>query len=157
MPGSSSTKPDLSQGVVLEAAVPAYVRYLISALTVLCWLGLTVVLLMPSSGLPSTPTSDKINHLLGFGVMTCLTLMSLWLHRPGWVSGGYAVIAFAMLYSAATEYLQTLPMIGRSGELADWMANCAGICIGTVLAYVLRVCCLGLICTQLKHSQASNP
>ena len=111
---------------------------ILTALSVACWIGLTVVLLTPASGLPQTPTGDKVNHLIGFGMLVCITTLAVWGHRPGWSFAGYWVMAIALGYSCLTEYLQTLPMINRSGEFADVLANGCGCAVGAIVAAAVR-------------------
>jgi VanZ family protein len=99
-----------------------------------CWMGLTVVLLTPARGLPEVPTGDKVNHVIGFGTLVAITTLAVWSHRPRWHFAAYWVMGVAIVYSILMELLQTLPIISRSGEFADVLANGCGCAVGAIVA-----------------------
>lgn len=77
-----------------------------------------------------TPAADKVLHLAAFGLLAFL----FWrcaeaIRRP--VSPTFVWFALIVLaaYAAVDEYLQSF--VGRSADLADWLANVVGI--GAVL------------------------
>ncbi|WP_226341090.1 VanZ family protein [Gemmobacter serpentinus] len=84
-------------------------------------LGIAFGTLMPSGMQPPVPGGDKTHHLLGFAALT-LPVVAL---RPGWF---WPVLAFAVAYGGAIEIVQ--PYVGRSREMADWLADIAGAAIG---------------------------
>ena len=83
------------------------------------------VLFTPAPDVPAGPRGvDKVIHLLLFAALTA--------------SGRYAGVAWRVLlpalvaYAAASEPLQSLPPIGRSTSLADWVADVTGVILGYV-------------------------
>jgi VanZ family protein len=107
---------------------------LLTAAAAICWVGLTIVLLLPARGLPEVPTGDKANHVIGFGTLVAITTLAVWAHRPRWHFAGYWVMGVAISYSILMELLQTLPIISRSGEFADVLANGCGCAVGAIVA-----------------------
>jgi len=76
----------------------------------------------PGDGAP-LPVSDKLLHAIAFAL---LVLPLGWV-RPGW----WAALAIAALgYGGMIELLQ--PIVSRSGEWADLLADAVGIAIGLV-------------------------
>lgn len=92
------------------------------ALTALLTLGIAIGTLM-SSGLnaPPIPGGDKLHHLLGFGalVLPGIALM------PRWTLG---FLAFGLGFGALIEGIQ--PHVGRSREMADFIADALGLGLG---------------------------
>lgn len=68
--------------------------------------------------------SDKLHHLLGFAALA-LPVAAV---RPRWALGMALILA---AYGGGIELVQ--PHVGRSRELADWLADLAGIGLGTVV------------------------
>jgi VanZ family protein len=92
---------------------------------VVCLFVSMVVLFAPSSDVPPGPRGvDKVVHVVLFALLAA--------------SGRYAGVRWAVLlpalaaYAAASEPLQSLPGIGRSTSLADWVADVTGL----LLSYV---------------------
>ncbi|MCW2569601.1 MAG: VanZ family protein [Mycobacterium sp.] len=88
-----------------------------------CLLVSVVVLFTPATDVPAGPRDiDKVIHVLLFAVLT--------------VTGRRAGVRWSVLlpalvaYAAASEPLQSLPGIGRSTSLADWVADVAGVLLG---------------------------
>jgi VanZ family protein len=82
-----------------------------------------LVLFTPASDVPAGPRGvDKVVHVLLFAVLT--------------VSGRWAGVRWGVLlpalvaYAAASEPLQSLPAVGRSTSLADWVADVTGVLLG---------------------------
>jgi VanZ family protein len=82
-----------------------------------------VVLFTPAPDVPSGPNGvDKVVHV---GLFAALA-----------VSGRYAGVPARVLlpvliaYGGLSEPLQSLPGIGRSTSLADWVADVAGVALG---------------------------
>lgn len=98
-------------------------------LTVLIALGIGAVTLAPPAGLPSVPGSDKMHHVLAFALLALpaalLSPRMLW-----------AVVPLAAAFGAGIEVVQ--PFVGRSAELADWMADMAGLATGTCAGLLLH-------------------
>lgn len=85
---------------------------------------------IPDGASVDVPGADKAVHLLVFAaVMVTGTLAGI---RPLWLAvalAGHAVIS---------EVIQHLALPDRSGDVADVLANLAGIAIGAYLLSVLR-------------------
>ncbi|MGY1617594.1 VanZ family protein [Geodermatophilus sp. SYSU D00691] len=88
------------------------------------------VLFAPSGDVPSAPPGvDKVIHLVLFGV---LAFTGRWAGLPRAPLAGLLV-----LYAAASELLQALPVVARSSSVADWVADVAGVLLGLLLWGVL--------------------
>lgn len=110
-------------------------------LTVLIALGIGAVTLAPPAGLPSVPGSDKMHHVLAFALLALpaalLSPRMLW-----------AVVPLAAAFGAGIEVVQ--PFVGRSAELADWVADMAGLAGGASLGLIVRAM------RQLQRRRAIN-
>ena len=92
----------------------------------LFWLALLFTLVMAllpkPPPLPGQPT-DKFQHIVAFAVLTLQSFaaypLTRWLARFGWLAAFGAVI----------ELGQMIPVLGRSADLADWLADSAAILI----------------------------
>jgi VanZ family protein len=95
-------------------------------LIVLFWLALIFTLIMAllpkPPPLPGQPT-DKFQHIMAFAVLTVLSYPAHpvwnWLTRFGWLA----------LFGAVIEVGQMIPPLGRSADIADWLADSAAILI----------------------------
>jgi VanZ family protein len=92
----------------------------------LFWLALIFTLIMAllpkPPPLPGQPT-DKFQHIMAFAALTALSYSAHpvwnWLTRFGWLA----------LFGAVIEVGQMIPALGRSAEIADWLADSAAILI----------------------------
>ncbi|SFO11802.1 VanZ like family protein [Pseudonocardia ammonioxydans] len=84
------------------------------------------VLFTPASGVPvAPPGTDKLVHL---GVFALLAVTGRIAEIRTWpLLGGLAV------YAAASEVLQAVLPLGRSGDLVDGLVDVAGAALGLVL------------------------
>ena len=86
-----------------------------------------VVLFTPASGVPSGfEHSDKIIHLVLFAALAYTSRMA----GIGWAGTALWVLGFAVL----SEFLQAILPLGRSGSVADALADAAGIAVGLATA-----------------------
>jgi hypothetical protein len=98
-------------------------------LTLLIWLGITMLSLMPLPELPSLPGTDKTHHLLAYAVL----VFPVALHKArGWL---YFALGFVM-WSGVIELVQ--PYVNRYAEWLDLLANAAGVIVGVLIASVVR-------------------
>ncbi len=85
--------------------------------------------LIPMSMEPSAPGSDKTHHFLAFAA---LVLPCAALYPKGLLKGALAAAA----YGGLIELIQ--PYVGRSGEIADLVADVSGIGAGAALGLVVH-------------------
>nr|WP_232897399.1 hypothetical protein [Pontibaca salina] len=85
--------------------------------------------LLPISGPSGVPGSDKTHHMLAFAALTlpCAALYPKALPKT---------VFAAVLYGGAIEIIQ--PSVGRSGELADFIADLVGIGLGVALGLLFH-------------------
>lgn len=84
---------------------------------------------------PGAPT-DKVQHILAFAVLTGLAL-------AGWPAASRWRIVFGLAgFGALIELVQAIPMLHRSSELADWLADAGAI---------LVVLALGALVSRLRR------
>lgn len=92
-------------------------------------IAVAVVCLVPNEELPEVGVSDKSGHVLAFGALA-LWFGSIVVRRalPG--------IAICLLaFGAAIEVAQGLMGLGRSAELADFIADALGVAAGLLLCF----------------------
>lgn len=89
---------------------------------------------------PRTPLrhvpSDKLLHAIGFAVLGMLTIWQAaggrtGLSRPVLATRYLALLAYA-LFDEVTQ-----PLVGRSFEWKDWLADAGGAATGMIIAYLL--------------------
>lgn len=101
------------------------------------WSGISIALLVvitalslwPLEQLPEAPGSDKLHHLLAYGVLmfpAALRQPRLW----------QLLVAGFIAWSGAIELIQ--PLVNRYAEWQDMLANTLGIVCGIVLGHSLR-------------------
>ena len=95
--------------------------------TLFYWAFLCVVTHIPQPRLPGVPVSDKTSHLIGYGVLASMLYVTLWIARPHNWSLVWQIPLILFVYGALDEITQ--PMFQRSGEVADWVADAAGVLI----------------------------
>ncbi|MDV8022157.1 VanZ family protein [Rhodococcus sp. IEGM 1330] len=86
-----------------------------------------IVLFTPASGVPSGfEHSDKIIHFALFAALAYTSRMA----GIDWIRTALWVLAFAVV----SEFLQAILPLGRSGSIADALADAAGVAVGLVAA-----------------------
>ncbi|WP_370588686.1 VanZ family protein [Pseudonocardia sp. C8] len=89
-----------------------------------------VVLFAPASGVPTAPPgTDKVVHLLVFallGLTGCAAGFRVWPLVGGLVG-----------YAAASEVLQALLPIGRTGDVVDGLVDVTGAALGLGVAAIV--------------------
>ncbi|MER8534927.1 hypothetical protein NKH61_04315 [Mesorhizobium sp. M1005] len=83
--------------------------------------------LLQGLGLAFTFDHDKLNHAAAFVVLAALGSL-------GWPERKAKLIVLLVLTGAAIEGLQAVQLIGRDPDLFDWVADCAGIACGLMVA-----------------------
>jgi hypothetical protein len=82
-----------------------------------------VVLFLPASGVPAAPPgTDKLVHLLVFGVLAS---------TGRWAGAGPVPLGLGLLaYAGLSEVIQGTVPLGRSASLADGAFDAVGIVLG---------------------------
>lgn len=83
--------------------------------------------LLPVDRLPEVAVSDKLEHLIAYGLLGLLATLRR--HTPRTLS---LTLLLIIAYGAAIEYLQ--PYVGRFMELGDFIANSSGALLGVIIA-----------------------
>ncbi|MCB0711238.1 MAG: VanZ family protein [Ignavibacteriae bacterium] len=98
---------------------------------------------MPSFGFDF---QDKLNHLVAYFLMTILAYRAItWLRRKSQLKRGELVL-FAFLFVAlygATDEIHQMFVPGRTADIFDWIADCAGAVLAIPLLMKLPVKLLG--------------
>ncbi len=105
-------------------------------LRILFWLALAVALAAALSPhpprIPGQP-SDKIQHILAFLALT-LGALAAYPRARRWA------LALALSgFGALIEFLQMIPVLHRSSEFLDWVADTGAVLAVIVLAAMLRL------------------
>lgn len=79
---------------------------------------------------PGWKYTDKLQHASLFFV---LTLLALFLFKPYRL----AMVFLLLCHGGVTEYLQSAMTKTRTGSIADWLADLAGVCLACVVAWVI--------------------
>ena len=95
--------------------------YLVATATV------TIALIPTTPTPPPFPHIDKIQH---FAIFTVLAVLA----RLGFPDAPARQVFERLAFlGAGIEVLQTIPMIGRSSDVVDWLADLAGVVVGLAL------------------------
>ncbi|WP_456399893.1 VanZ family protein [Persephonella sp.] len=88
---------------------------------------ITVLALLPA---PETPTNDKLNHLIGFFILSFLM-------KWGLKKGYWTTFFWSFLYGVIIEFIQYfIPY--RSGEYGDVVADTLGSIFGLFTFFTLK-------------------
>jgi VanZ family protein len=82
-----------------------------------------VVLFTPASGVPFAPPGvDKVIHA---GLFALLALTGRWAGARPW-----PLAVVLVLYAGVSEVVQEVTPLNRTGSVADWLADAAGLLLG---------------------------
>ena len=102
----------------------------------LYWALLFVGTHLPPDDVPEIEASDKTLHFLAYAGLAFLTAASsaILTSRLGlrWV----ITIVLLAGYAALDEFTQ--PLVGRTAEMADWLADLTGVVVGLIAYTVVR-------------------
>lgn len=100
----------------------------------LMWVFSLVMALLPKP--PSTPIDrfgDKFAHMLAFAALTLVARLA-WRQVSIWRQA-----LWLCLFGAGIEVLQAIPMLNRTSDVRDWLADSAAIaCAGLFAQLLLR-------------------
>ena len=92
----------------------------------LCLVAICVLSLLPSEEMPDVRLSDKIGHLVAYGALAVLALLSYRRRTARWPTF-WALIALGTLLELAQLWVP-----GRSSELLDLAMNYLGVIAGVI-------------------------
>ncbi len=117
------------------AKTPKPIRYTLLAACALALAGAFVATHLPPNDVPNLHTSDKVLHMVGYGGLTTLLLMSLAsLGRPR-IARIVLAVGILLAYGAFDELTQ--PPFHRTADFHDWLADAAGTVIAVTFWEVL--------------------
>jgi VanZ family protein len=106
-------------------------------ITLICyWIAIFTLTHLPPSDLPKVNVNDKVEHFVAYGILGGLIFLTIWAYRPEFRHGWLLVVVLAMCYGAIDEWLQLA--VGRTCELADWVADVGGSVLVVMLLQGLR-------------------
>lgn len=91
--------------------------------------------------LPVVPNADKIVHLLMYLTLTIIALFENYKTqdiRNKQLELIIVALVFPLLLAATTELIQSTPLVGRYGDVYDWLSNTIGILIGWGLFFMYK-------------------
>ncbi len=98
-------------------------------LTLLTFIAISVLSLLPQDHLPSVPGTDKSHHVIAYVVLmfpVALRKARYW----------QLIGIFFVVYSGGIELVQ--PYVNRYGEWLDLAANSAGVLLGVLVAELIN-------------------
>ena len=101
-----------------------------------CIIASTFILLIelpPKSG--GWPYWDKVQHIVGFGVLTTLGCFA-YTEKKVWLCLGLVI------YGALIEYFQSTLTYTRMASLGDWLADVVGITIAVMVFVLVDKLCI---------------
>lgn len=89
---------------------------------------------------PNAP-SDKMLHVIAYGLLACLVGLTL-VAAGRWTGSAIARAAGAMaIFGALDEITQPLPWFRRAADPLDWVFDVGGIALGlTAVALAVAIC-----------------
>ena len=105
-------------------------RQIAIGLTICLSVVIAALTLLPISGAPRVPGSDKLRHLLAFAALIFPCAFVYPKSLP-WL------LPAALMFGGAIEVIQ--PAVGRAGEWADFLADAVGVAVGTATGLALRL------------------
>ncbi len=97
-----------------------------------CIVASTFVMLIdlaPKTG--GWPYWDKVQHIIGFGILTTLGCFA-YMQKKGWVCVGLVT------YGALIEYFQNALTVSRTASFGDWLADIFGIAMGIAVCVIVK-------------------
>jgi VanZ family protein len=91
---------------------------------------------LPAKGLRGIGVNDKALHFASYGFMASCLYLSLWASVVRPLKAAGIVLLAAVTYGALDELLQ--PLVGRSQEWGDWIADVAGATVAVAGMTIIR-------------------
>src|SRR5690606_3125571 len=105
-------------------------------MTGLFWVTIFIATHLPPRNLPPVRVSDKTAHLLGYFVLTGLLYVSWWASNPRRQGLWLIVLLVVASYATFDELLQV--PVGRTADLADWVADMVGAAAALLICSAMR-------------------
>lgn len=100
------------------------VRVILWVICAAYWVALFTLTHLPQVPAVGQRVQDKLAHFLAYGVLAGMLYLVLWASKSPQGRAAYFVISVTLLYGAMDEITQ--PLVGRSCEFYDWLADAAG-------------------------------
>ena len=97
--------------------------------TIIIAFAIGLATLTPVETLPNVSGSDKLYHLISFSILT----LPIAIIRP---NAMWIILCLSIAFGGAIELLQ--PLVNRSCEMADFLADAVGAILGFLVAGALR-------------------
>ena len=97
--------------------------------TIIIAFAIGLATLTPVETLPNVSGSDKLYHLISFSILT----LPIAIIRP---NAMWIILCLSIAFGGAIELLQ--PLVKRSCEMADFLADAVGAILGFLVAGALR-------------------
>jgi VanZ family protein len=106
---------------------PKPIRYVLVALCALTWVGAFIATHLPPDNVPDIHTSDKVLHMVGYGGLTTLLVLSLASLGRRRIARIVLAVGILLAYGAFDELTQ--PAFQRTADFHDWLADASGTAI----------------------------
>ena len=118
----------------------AQIRRLLWIATAGYWVFLFIMTHLPPRKVPDIGVNDKIEHLGAYGLLAGGLFLSIWATSPRTFKATWLTPIIALAYGALDEITQAIPIVGRSCELNDWLADALGTIIAVAILTLIRWC-----------------
>jgi len=118
-------------------------RRVLTSVLVAYWVFALVMTHIPHPPPLGPVTSDKLAHFLGYGMLSGLLFLTLWMWKPGMRFLPLIVLGIVVAYGAFDELTQ--PIFGRDCEFLDWVADSAAAVVAVSVLGVVRLLIRGKI------------
>ncbi len=118
--------------MALSIALGRTVTWLLSLwwlVTLFILLVITVLSLWPADSMPSVPGGDRLHHCVAYALLAFPAAFA----RPKYWQW---LIVVCVAWGGMIEIIQ--PYLNRYGEWWDFIANGLGVCLGLLLAHLVR-------------------
>ena len=91
----------------------------------------------PKAEIPGPPNTDKVLHVVVFGVWTVLFALAGYFRPVRRPAALVAIGLIAAAWAGVDELLQEIPFIHRHATIKDYIANLIGVGLGLAVAAVV--------------------
>lgn len=105
-------------------------------LTALYWAGIFTLTHLPPKAVHVPTGRDKVIHLGVYGILGILLFAALRASRWSLRQTAIGVLGMGMVYGIIDELTQLF--VGRSADIADWLADLAGIATAVIICTLVE-------------------